>query len=52
LKVHYADNFSKTKLDMIDDVCHFNVEVMGELRDYYWQPGVAKYVEKGIWKIA
>jgi hypothetical protein len=37
---------------MIDDVCHFNVEVMGELRDYYWQPGVAKYVEKGIWKIA
>jgi ABC-type polysaccharide/polyol phosphate transport system ATPase subunit len=52
LKVHYADNFSKTKLDTINDICHFNVEVMGELRDYYWQPGVAKYVEKGKWKIA
>ncbi|WP_288373822.1 polysaccharide ABC transporter ATP-binding protein [uncultured Algoriphagus sp.] len=51
LKVHYADNSSKTKLDMLSEICHFNVEVMGELRDYYWQPGVAKYVERGNWKI-
>lgn len=52
LKVHYADNSSKTKLDTISDICHFKVEVMGELRDYYWQTGAAKYVEKGKWKIA
>jgi ABC-type sugar transport system ATPase subunit len=52
LKVHFADNFSKTKLDTVNEICHFNVEVMGEIRDYYWQPGVAKYVEKGKWKIA
>lgn len=52
LKVHYADKFTKTKLDTINEVCHFKVEVMGELRDYYWQPGAAKYVEKGKWKIA
>jgi len=52
LKVHYADNFSKTKLDTVNEICHFKVEVMGELRDYYWQPNAAKYVEKGRWKIA
>ena len=52
LKVHYADKFSKTKLDTVNEICHFKVEVMGELRDYYWQPGAAKYVEKGKWKIA
>ncbi|MBD3627498.1 polysaccharide ABC transporter ATP-binding protein [Cyclobacterium sp.] len=51
LKIHYADSFSKIKIDTISDVCHFKVEVMEALRDYYWQPGVAKYVEKGKWKV-
>lgn len=52
LKVHYADKFSKTKLETVNEICHFKVEVMGELREYYWQSGAAKYVEKGNWKIA
>ncbi len=52
LKVHYADKLTKTRLDTINETCHFKVEVLGELRDYYWQSGAAKYVEKGKWKIA
>ncbi|WP_026970212.1 ABC transporter ATP-binding protein [Algoriphagus terrigena] len=51
LKVHYADKFTKIKLDTVGEICHFKVEVMGELRDYYWQPGAAKYVEYGNWRI-
>lgn len=51
LKVHFADSHTKSKLDTVSDICHFKVEVMGELRDYYWQQGSAKYVERGNWKI-
>ncbi|MEB2782425.1 ABC transporter ATP-binding protein [Algoriphagus sp. C2-6-M1] len=51
LKIHYADNFTKVKIDTVSNVCNFKVEVMGVLRDYYWQLGAAKYVTEGEWFI-
>ena len=49
LKIHFADNFTKTKIDTVSNVCPFKVEIMGEVRDYYWQQGAAKYVANGKW---
>lgn len=49
LKIHFADNFTKTKIDTVSNVCAFKVEIMGEIRDYYWQQGAAKYVANGKW---
>lgn len=51
LRIHFADNFTKTKIDTVSNICNFKVEVMGELRDYYWQPGAAKYVVDGEWNV-
>lgn len=51
LKIHFADNFTKTKIDTVSNICNFKVEVMGKLRDYYWQPGAAKYVVDGEWNV-
>ncbi|MDI1323148.1 MAG: polysaccharide ABC transporter ATP-binding protein [Algoriphagus sp.] len=49
LKVHFADNFTKNKIDTVSNVCPFKVEIMGEIRDYYWQQGAAKFVADGKW---
>lgn len=50
LKVHFADNKTKVKYNTIENICAFKVEVLGELRDYYWQPKNAVYVEDVEWK--
>lgn len=48
--VHFANNRTKEKYSTIENVCFFNVEVFGEMRDFYWKPKNAVYVEEVIWK--
>jgi lipopolysaccharide transport system ATP-binding protein len=51
LTIHYADNFTKSKIDKVSNICNFKVEVLEKLRDYYWQPGAAKFVTDARWLI-
>jgi lipopolysaccharide transport system ATP-binding protein len=51
LKVHFAERPGGRKFQTISNVCPFKVVVYGELRDYYWQEGAAKYVEDAVWQI-
>jgi len=49
--IYFADRKSKVLLEKKENVCPFSIEVMGEVRDYYWVPGDAKYVENSVWEI-
>ena len=51
LRVHFADKRTNTKLQTLDGICPFKVVVRGELRDYYWVPGTAAYVEDHAWSV-
>ncbi|WP_026957154.1 polysaccharide ABC transporter ATP-binding protein [Algoriphagus vanfongensis] len=49
LKVHFADNFLKSKFQTIEDVCPFEVQLKDELREYYWYKGHATFVPQSEW---
>lgn len=51
LIVHFADKTTKTKYETLTDIISFEVKVFGEMRDYYWYPKHAVYIEDNIWKI-
>ncbi|WP_010419566.1 ABC transporter ATP-binding protein [Anaerophaga thermohalophila] len=51
LKVHFADKFSKTKFETLEQVCQFEVKVLGEIRDYYWYNSHATFIEDNTWEI-
>lgn len=51
LVVYFADNKTKVNYGTISDIVNFEVNVFGELRDYYWQPKNATYVEENEWWI-
>jgi lipopolysaccharide transport system ATP-binding protein len=51
LTIHFADNYTKQKYDTITDQCYFEVKKFGEIRDYYWRPGNAIYLEDNHWEI-
>jgi lipopolysaccharide transport system ATP-binding protein len=51
LKVHFAEQGTKTKFQTIEGICPFEVVVLGEIRDYYWYPNHATYVEEHVWYI-
>ena len=52
LKVHFAEKVGGKKFQTISNICPFEVVVYGELRDYYWRHGNAKYVEEAQWKVS
>lgn len=52
LKVHFADKKSKEKYETLEFVCHFEVKVIGEMRDFYWYKNHAVYLEDNYWEIA
>lgn len=51
LNVHFADKVTKTKFEMIKEICTFEVKVFKQLRDYYWYPKHAVYIEDNEWII-
>jgi len=51
LNIHFADNFSKNKLDSVTEQCSFEI-INENKRPYYWQDGSAVYKENNTeWKI-
>lgn len=51
LVVYLADKITKNRFEKIEDVVSFEVKVFGELRDYYWYPKHAVYVEDTVWYV-
>ena len=51
LRLNFADNAIKRKVDFLESICPFGVEVFGKQRDYYWGAGNARYIESTTWKL-
>ena len=51
LIVYFADLTTKEHFETIENVCPFEVVVLNELRDFYWNPNQARYIEDYSWKI-
>lgn len=51
LIVHFAELSSKIHFETLENICPFEVVVLNELRDYYWIPNHARYVEEHNWLI-
>jgi len=51
LIVHFADKSFKTKFETLNCICKFEVVNMNQLRDYYWYPKHAIYIEDNYWNI-
>ena len=50
LKVYFAQ-FGGDFFEMIDDICHFEVAMLNQKRDYPWEAGAAIYLEDTTWKL-
>lgn len=51
LIIHLSDHISRTKYETIVGICPFEVQIRGEVREYYWKTGEATYVEECTWII-
>ncbi len=51
LVVYLADRITKTRFEKIEDVVSFEVKVFGQVRDYYWYPKHAVYIEDNVWYV-
>jgi lipopolysaccharide transport system ATP-binding protein len=49
LTVHFASKINKMKFETIKEICNFEVKIFNEMRDYYWYPKHAIYVENNEW---
>lgn len=51
LIVYFAELSSKNHFETLENICPFEVVVLHELRDYYWIPNHARYVDEHNWQI-
>lgn len=51
LTIHLSNHVDRFKYETIENVCAFQVEVRGEVREYYWKPDEAAYVEETNWLV-
>jgi len=51
LILHLSDHSTKEKYQTIEGVCPFEVQVRGELREYFWKPNEAVYIDDSKWII-
>jgi lipopolysaccharide transport system ATP-binding protein len=49
--VHFAERVRGRKFQTLEYICPFEVVIQGEVRDYYWYPGAATYVEECTWNV-
>ena len=49
LMLHLSDHISRDKYETIEGICPFEVQTWGEIREYYWKPGEAVYVDESNW---
>ena len=51
LTVHFSDRITREKYETIENIVPFEVKVFDEIRDYYWGPRNAIYVEDSVWEV-
>jgi lipopolysaccharide transport system ATP-binding protein len=51
LIIHLSDHISRTKYETIEGICPFEVQIRGEVREYYWKTNEAAYVDDTEWII-
>ena len=51
LVVYFAELSSKRHFETLENICPFEVVVLNELRDYYWIPNHARYIEEYAWTV-
>jgi lipopolysaccharide transport system ATP-binding protein len=51
LILHLSDHITKYKYETIEGVCPFEVQIRGEVREYYWKPNEAVYIDESQWII-
>lgn len=51
IAVYFADKVTKERYERIEDVVAFEVVVLDKIRDYYWYPKHATYVEDSYWDV-
>ncbi|HEY6900807.1 MAG TPA: polysaccharide ABC transporter ATP-binding protein [Puia sp.] len=51
LIIHLSDHISRTKHETIEGICPFEVQIRGEVREYYWKTNEATYVDETEWII-
>jgi len=51
LIIHLSDHISRAKYETIEGVCPFEVQIRGEVREYYWKTNEAVYVDETEWII-
>jgi len=51
LIIHLSDHISRTKYETIEGICPFEVQIRGEVREYYWKTSEAAYVDETEWII-
>jgi lipopolysaccharide transport system ATP-binding protein len=49
LIIHLSDHITRTKYQTIEGICPFEVQIRGEVREYYWKTGEATYVDETNW---
>ena len=51
LTLHLAERAGGRHFQTLESLCPFEVVVRGELREHYWLPGAAAYVEPAHWQV-
>ena len=46
-----ADNQGKEILQLLDNVCNFQVEIFTIQREYNWEPNACAYLEDNVWEV-
>jgi len=52
LNIYLAEKEGGKLFQMVENICPFEVVVHEQLREYYWQPGSATYIEEATWHVA
>ena len=50
LTVHLAETKARTKFEVIDDICEFEVVMPNKIIEWGWQKDVCIYTEDFIWE--
>ena len=49
LTVYFAELSTKNHFETLENICPFEVVVLNEIRDYYWIPNHARYIDDYQW---
>ncbi|MFZ1924404.1 MAG: ABC transporter ATP-binding protein [Xanthobacteraceae bacterium] len=52
LSFYFGATDPRRAFDAPTEICSFEVAVLDEVRDFYWAPGTALYVEESYWSVS